>query len=146
MVSLILNVSTSATDDDDEIYSAKLQLECEDLIGVLDGTRQQVLNIKSKKFDGNYGCPTKSKERIVLPSSVSRLVLQPKEEINNVKYQSSTDTMSTPTPAHITRRDIVLIKDFSLNLNVATATALATAEDNNKLKAKIKLEGDSIRN
>ena len=98
----ICNNDVAATDDDDEIYSAKLQLECEDPIGVLDGNRQDILNVESENYDDNYDGPF-------------------------AKYQSSTD-IPTTTPAPIIRTDIVSTEDFSSNLNVAAAAA--TAKDN----------------
>ena len=44
----------------------------EDSTGFLDGTRQDILNVESNVESENYD--DKSKERIVLPSSVSRVV------------------------------------------------------------------------
>ena len=70
-----LNVAAAAaTDDHDEIHSRDEEYPDEEdhhkeLVGVLDGTRQDILNIESNIDSNNYD--DKSEERIVLPSSVS---------------------------------------------------------------------------
>ena len=63
---------------------------------------------------------------------------KPEDEIDNAKYQSSTEAVPTTTPAPVIRTDIVLTEDFSLNLNIFAVAA--AAEDDNNFNAKIHLE------
>ena len=117
----------------------------EDSIGVIDGIRQDILNVESKNYDDNYDGPSES------------------------KYQSSTEAVPTTTPASVIRTDIVSTETGSSSsiAVVAAATAadsyandlaitapgvvsnedansilIADDDDDNNSNTKLKLDGE----
>ena len=110
-----LNVAAAAaTNDDDEIHSQDEEYPDEEdhhkkLVGVLDGTRQDILNVESNIDSNNYD--DKSKERIVLPSSVSRLVKDDTVMINEEVISNLTIAPLDDSNLNCIQRDFSFVKE-----------------------------------
>ena len=128
----------------DTIHASTKEEHHEDSIGVLDGTRQDILNVEPENYNNNYYDLSKSKERIVLPSSVSRVVkddavtkedatVEGKElenicsntvhNIDNEKYHNSTVAVPTTTTTVISTEIVSNKNNFLSTLLVAVAVA-----------------------